>query len=67
MLDEQGNLGIHYLGTDPAMMVMPSLSARDTKYDEYASQIQKYQQIIREKSGSQGRRSIYLSCIHYVH
>ena len=54
MLDEQGHLGIHYLGTDPAMMVMPSTQFRETNYDEYASEIRKYQQIIREKSGKQG-------------
>ena len=54
MIDEQGNLGMHYLGTDPAMMVMPSLNARETKYDEYQAQTQRYQQIIREKSGNQG-------------
>lgn len=54
-IDEQGNMGIHYLGTDPAMMVMPSLNARETKYDEYQSQTQRYQQIIREKSGTQGK------------
>lgn len=53
-LDEQGHLGIHYLGTDPAMMVMPSTQSRDTKYDEYAAEIRKYQQIIREKSANQG-------------
>ncbi|XP_067931750.1 protein PTHB1-like [Watersipora subatra] len=53
MLVETGHLGIHYLGTDPALMVMPSTQFRHTKYDEYASEIRKYQQIIREKSGKQ--------------
>lgn len=52
-LDETGHLSLHYLGTDPAMMVMPSTQYRDTKYDEYAEEIRRYQQIIREKSSTQ--------------
>lgn len=54
VLDEEGHLSLQYLGTDPAMMVMPSTQYRDTKYDEYAAEIRKYQQIIREKSSNQG-------------
>jgi len=52
-LDDHGHLNILYLGTDPAMMVMPSAQYRETKYDEFAAEIKRYQQIIREKSGKQ--------------
>jgi len=63
VLNEQGHLTLSYLGTDPAMMVMPSTQSRETKYDEFASEIRKYQQIIREKSGSQGEGGAFAATV----
>lgn len=65
-IDEQGHLSVQYLGTDPAMMVMPSTQYRETKYDDFADQIKKYQQIIRENSSKKGLDSFLASILTVV-
>ncbi|XP_072859901.1 protein PTHB1 isoform X2 [Pogona vitticeps] len=47
-LNDSGHLQCSYLGTDPSLFQAPKVEARDINYEEYDSEMNKLQKIIKE-------------------
>ncbi|KAL0477411.1 peptidyl-tRNA hydrolaseB1 [Acrasis kona] len=48
LLDDEGNLSVNYLGSDPVNNPVPSMESKEVNYDELEKEHKKLQQFIRQ-------------------
>lgn len=53
-LNDSGHLQCSYLGTDPSLFQAPKVEARDINYEEYDSEMNRLQKIIKEAKKFKG-------------